>query len=494
MLDAATEATQILFQWPNTLYVLVGAAIGMVFGAIPGLGGVIALALLIPVTFGMNTEPAIILFGATMGGVAFGGSISAILINIPGTAPNAATLLDGYPMTKQGRAGEALGISATASAAGAVFGLIVLLLLLPAARRIILAFSPPDFFWLAIFGLTIIALVGRGRMIRSLAMGCVGLMLSFIGLTGVVDEYRHGFGTEYLMDGIQLIPVIIGIFAVAEVLQLSKTGGTIQTDDAVEVTDSPLAGVKRVFQHPRLFVQSSVIGTIVGMIPGAGGTVANFVSYMFAMQTSKAPDTFGSGNPEGVIASEAANDSKDGGSLLPTTVFGIPGSAEMVVLLGALTIHGLTPGVGLLGENLHFLLLLVFALLLSNVVTSLVGILSANYIAKIAQTPVELLIPPILAVSFVGSFALRNNLGDVVVTLVFGIVGFAMIAYSYSRIILVLALILGPIAERGFLQSLALSDSGYGIFVASPISIVLILLIVLGFAVPVARGRRSVES
>lgn len=489
MLEAAIEALEILFQAPNPIYIAVGAFIGMVFGAIPGLGGVIALALLIPVTFGMDTQPAIILFGSTMGGVAFGGSISAILINVPGTAPNAATLLDGHPMTKQGRGGEALGISATASAFGAIFGLLVLLALLPVARRVVLAFTPPDFFWLAVFGLMIIAVVGRGNMIRSLIMGGVGLMLSFIGLSGVVNEYRFGFGTEYLIDGIQLIPVIIGVFAIAEVLQFAREGGTIQSEETVDVDDSPLRGVKQVLDQPRLFLQSSVIGTIVGMIPGAGGTVANFVSYMVAMQTSRDPDSFGTGNPKGVLASEAANDSKDGGSLLPTTVFGIPGSAEMVVLLGALTIHGLTPGLELLNENLHLLLLLIFSLLLSNIITSIVGILSASQIVKVSRIPVELLSPPILVISLVGSFALRNNLGDVILTLIFGFIGFAMIVYSYSRIILVLALILGPTAEQGFVQSLMISDSGYRIFFSSSISLILIFLIILVLMTPVLQNR-----
>lgn len=492
MIDAILTALNTLLSWPAFAFVVVGVVIGMVFGAVPGLGGTIAIALLIPVTFGMDSTYAMVLFGATLGGVAFGGSISAILINVPGTGPNAATLLDGYPMSQQGRAGEALGVSATASALGAIFGLIVLVLVLPVAREIVLSFQPPEFFWLAIFGLTIIAVATEGSLLKGVLAGGFGLMLSLIGFANTTGEYRYGFGTEYLWDGIGLVVALIGLFAIAEVLNMIRKGGTIaKADEFVGSRQGVLKGGKEVLKRPSLFLRSALIGTLIGMIPGAGGTVANFISYIQAVQTSKAPESFGKGNLEGVLASEAANDAKDGGALIPTLVFGIPGSAAMAVLLGGLTFHGLTPGRELLGDGLPILFLIIFALLFSNLITSTIGLLLANHFAKLTQVPVKLLTAPILVICIVGAFALRNNMGDVVVAVVFGFIGYFMIVFGYSRVAVVLALILGPIAERNFLQSLMISRSDYSIFLTRPISQVLIVITVISISLPFIRALRE---
>lgn len=489
MIEAMRVALTTLISWPTIAFVLIGTLIGVVFGALPGLGGTIAIALLIPVTFGMDSTSAVVLFSSTLGGVAFGGSISAILINTPGTAPNAATCFDGYPLARQGRAGEALGISATASALGAVFGLAILVLLIPIARKIILAFSSPEFFWLAILGLTIIAVAAGDNLLKGIIAGGFGLMLSFIGYANVTGTYRYGFGTEYLWDGIELVPALIGLFAIAEIIKLTAEGGTIANTDIVENRGGALKGAKKVLAHPSLFLRSSAIGTLIGIIPGAGGTVANFISYMQAVQTSDDPDSFGSGNEEGVIASEAANDAKDGGALLPTIVFGIPGSAAMAVLLSGLILHGLDPGRQLLNQNLSFLFLIIFSLIFANILTSILGIGSANQIARLTHIPVTVLTPAILVISLVGAFALRNSLGDVVLALVFGFIGYAMITFDYSRVAVIIALILGPMAEKAFLQSRMISDSGYWIFVSRPISLLLILLTIVSLSLPLVRAR-----
>jgi putative tricarboxylic transport membrane protein len=492
MFDAAVAALNTLLVWPTILFVVVGTVIGMVFGAVPGLGGTIAIALLIPVTFGMEPTSAMVLFGSTLGGVAFGGSISAILINVPGTGPNAATLLDGYPMSQQGRAGEALGVSATASALGAIFGLMVLVLILPVARAIVLSFQPPEFFWLAVFGLTIIAVATEGSLLKGILAGGFGLMISLVGFSGATGEYRYGFGTEYLWDGIDLVVALIGLFAIAEVINMIRKGGTIaRAEDFVGTREGVLEGVMAVIRRPSLFVRSASIGTLIGMIPGAGGTVANFISYIQAVQTSSDPESFGKGNLEGVLASEAANDAKDGGALIPTLVFGIPGSAAMAVLLGGLTFHGLTPGRQLLNEGLPLLFLIIFALLFSNLLTSSIGLLLANHFAKLTQVPVKLLTAPILVICVVGAFALRNNMGDVVVAVAFGFIGYFMIIFGYSRVAVVLALILGPIAERNFLQSLMISRGDYGIFLNRPISQALILLTIVSLSLPFIRTWRQ---
>lgn len=479
-----------LFSWPLIGFVLVGVLIGLVFGSIPGLGGPIAIALLIPATFGMDTTHAVVLFGSTLGGVAFGGSISAILINVPGTAPNAATCLDGYPMTKQGRAGEAIGISATSSALGAIFGIVILLLLIPFTRSIILAFGPANVFWVSIFGLTVIASVSRGSIVKGLISAGLGLLIAFIGFSSIHGVYRYGLGTEFLWEGVHIIPVVIGLFAIAEVIKLTSRGGTI-AEEEVTAAKNVMEGVYYVIRHPVLLLRSSVIGVMVGLIPAAGGAVANFLSYMVAKQSSKDPDSFGSGNPEGVVASEASNDAKDGGSLLPTFAFGIPGSVTMAVLLGALLMHGVTPGRELMGDNISVLLTLVAALALSNILSSSIGIVMSDKLARVAQVDAKLLTPGILIISIIGSFAIRGTITDVFIAVLFGFIGYVMYTYSYSRIPLLLAFILGPIAEQAYFQAMSISGGQYGIFVTDPISIVLIVITILSIILSVRTASKE---
>jgi putative tricarboxylic transport membrane protein len=488
VLIAASEALGLILNPVSIAFILLGTMIGMVFGALPGLGGTIALALLIPVSFGMAPQNAVVMFGSALGGVAFGGSISAILINVPGTGPNAATLLDGYPMSQQGRAGEALGASATASALGAIFGLVVLTLIIPIAREVILAFGIPEFFWLAVLGLTIIAVVTEGSLLKGLISGGFGLMLAQVGYSRTTGEPRYMLGTEYLWDGINLVIALIGLFALAEIINMVRKGGSIAAEEASPPNRRDVfRGGMEVLKRPSLFFRSAMTGTLIGMVPGAGGTVANFVSYMQAMQTSSDPESFGHGNIEGVIASEAANDAKDGGALLPAVVFGIPGSAGIAVLLGGLILHGLNPGRELLGENLPFLFVLIFALLFANILTSVIGLSIADRLAQLTRIPTELLVAPILVVSLVGAFALRNNILDVYVAVIFGFLGYIMMIYDYSRIGLVIALILGPIAEQSFLQARVISDSGYWIFFNRPISLTLMILTVVSLLLPLIR-------
>lgn len=494
ILDALLSALLSLFSWPAILFVVLGAVLGMLFGLLPGLGGPILLSLLIPITYGFDPNAAILLFAGALGGVAFGGSISAILLNTPGTPPNAATTFDGYPLARQNRAGEALGLSATSSALGAIFGLVILALLVPVAQRIILAFSPPEFFWIAVFGLTVIAFVNKGSLLKGLISGGFGLLISFVGFNGVVGTYRYGFGTEFLWGGIQLIPALIGLFAIAEVIHLTtEQTESIADEEQATVSGGRVKGVKQVFKHYSVFGRSAAIGTLIGIIPGAGGTVANFISYLQAMKTADDPDRFGSGAVEGVIASEAANDAKDGGSLVPTLVFGIPGSATTAVLLAGLILHGVNPGQDLLTTNLSMLFLLLLGLLVANLVTSLIGLSIANQLAKITHVPVQLLVPIVLTVSLVGAYTMRSNMVDVFVAVAFGFLGYAMMGYGYSRVAVIIALVLGPLLENSFVQSLQMSDSGYWIFFNRPISFVIVLLTVAMLMSPILRSIVSMD-
>jgi putative tricarboxylic transport membrane protein len=465
-----------------------GVLAGLVFGAIPGLGGTTAIALFIPLTFAMQPEDAMALAGGIMGSVAFGGSISAILLNTPGIAPNAATTFDGYPLAQQGKAGQAIGAAATASSLGGVIGVILLVMVLPVAKQVILAFGPPEFFMLAMLGLAAIAASTGGQFLRGLIGGAVGLMLAFVGYDSVSGGERFVFGIEYLWDGIPLVPSLIGLFAIAEMINLSVKGGTVaKTGESGQKIVGVGEGITAVFRNWPIVLRGSAIGAFIGAVPGVGGTVASFLAYTAAAQISKNPESFGKGNIQGVIAPESANNAKDGGSLLPTLAFGIPGSAEMAVLLGLLILHGLEPGPLLLIEHEATIMSLIVSLTISCILASAIGIVFARTLSLITLVNVHILVPTVTAIALVGAYALHNKVGDVIVALVFGILGYLMIKYRYPRVTLVIALVLGELAERSFHQAMNITGGGWSIFVTRGISLALLLFIILALLVPSIR-------
>jgi putative tricarboxylic transport membrane protein len=484
---ALTQAAAFLFTLPSLSYLALGTVIGLLFGAVPGLGGTTALALLIPLTFGMNPDSAIVLVGGIMGGVPFGGSLSAILLNTPGSAPNAATCFDGYPLARQGKAGEAIGAAAAASALGGLIGVAVMMAVIPIAKAIVLLFGPPEFFMLAVLGLSAIAVSTGGKLLRGLISGGFGLMLAFVGFDDVVGGLRYTVGIDYLWDGVQLVPALIGLFAIAEMIQLSIAGGRVSTSNGTEHVSHVFGGIKASFANIPTLLRGSAIGALVGAVPGIGGTVASFLSYSTARQISSEPETFGQGNIQGVIASEAANNAKDGGSLIPTLAFGIPGSAEMAVFLGVLVIHGLEPGPRLLLDHEDLIYGLIMALSLACVFASAIGLLLARYLVMITRTDVRYLAPIVTSVALIGAYALQSSLGDVIAAAVFGVVGYFMVRYDYPRITLVIALVLGGIAERSYHQSLMMSDGSYSIFFTRPVADILLLLIIISLTLPVLR-------
>ena len=471
------------------LYLILGSMLGMFFGILPGLGGATALALLLPLTFGMDTTSAVVLLISTTAATAYGGSITAILINTPGTSQNIATTFDGYPLAKQGRAGVALGASATASALGGIFGCLVLMALIPLARNIVLLFSYPDYFLLAILGLSVIAVVSQGSVLKGLIAAGIGLLISFIGYdqTGFA---RYDFNNPYLWSGISLVPVVIGVFAIVESIELFLKGGTISsTYTKVNQTSDIKNGILSVFKNFGLFLRSSVIGTIIGIIPGVGGTVANFVSYMQAKQTSKNNELFGKGDIRGVIAPEAANNAKDGGSLIPTVAFGVPGSAEMAILLGALILHGLEPGPKLLIQDADVLFTLIFGLVIATIFVSVIGLIFARQFAKLTSIPTKILAPCIFIVSAMGALAVNGYFGDLIIAIIFGVLGFYMKKFGYSRIALVIALTLGSMAENSFFQTY--KALGFTSFVTRPFSLILIIIILSVLIFPLFQKARK---
>ena len=488
MLESALTAFALMFTPQGIMFLALGVGIGLVFGVIPGLGGATAIALLIPLTYGLDPNLAITLFGGIMGSVAFGGSISAILLNTPGIAPNAATCFDGFPLAQQGKAGMAIGAAATASSLGGLIGVAILVAVIPVAKEIVILFGPPEFFALAILGLSAIALSTGGKFLRGLIAGGIGLALAFVGYDAVNGGTRFTGGLEYLFDGISLVPTLTGLFAIAEMINMTVKGGTIAGQAArniriTRVTD----GVRAVFEHYPVLLRGSAIGAFIGAVPGAGGTVAAFLSYASTVQADKNPESYGKGNIRGVIAPEAANNAKDGGALIPTLAFGIPGSAEMAVFLGVLILHGLEPGPLMLIEHQGVVFSLIVALAISAVLASAVGLVLARPLALITLVDVHILAPVVVSVALVGVYALHGSVGDVIVAVMFGIVGFLMIRFDYPRITLVIALVLGDLAERSYHQSIMIGDGDPTIFLRRPLSLTLFLIVIAVLIAPTLR-------
>ena len=456
----------------------------MIFGALPGLSGVTALAIAIPFTFGWEPANAVYFFTGIMGAVTFGGSVPAILLNTPGMAPNAATCFDGYPMAKRGEAKKALVLAASSSGLGAVLGLAVLVVIIPFMRWIIMKFGPPELFMVILFGLLCVVFASRGNVLKGLIAGGLGIYLSLIGLSEVFGVIRFTYGSYYLWDGIPLIPLMIGLFAITELIEMSgKSGAVVQS--VVNIEGKILDGLKELFNNKLLFIRSSFIGIFIGIIPGVGGTVANFLSYVFGMKLSKNPETWGKGNPQGVIASEAANSSKDGGALVPTVAFGIPGSAEMAVLLGAFTLHGIQTGPLMIREHLDIVYVLVIGLVLANVITAIIGISISGYLAKLTSVNMTYIIPGLTAVAFAAAYTLRTNIWDVFIVVFGGVLGYVFRRTDFPVISFVIGFILGYPFERSFNQSLLISGGSYSIFFTRPISLGLFVatVMVLLFAV-----------
>ncbi len=476
----------------HLVYLLQGVLLGLCFGVIPGLGGTTALALLIPVTFAMDSLSAMYLAGGVMGATSFGGSISAILLNTPGTAPNAATTFDGYPLAQQGKAGLAIGAAATASALGGLIGLLTLLIFIPLAKEVVLSFGPAEFFLLTVLGLTAIAVSVRGKLLRGLVAACVGLIFAFVGSDSITGDIRFTAGVDYLWDGIPLVPTLTGMFAISQMIQLGLHGGSVtrvanSDPDTLRITGVG-EGVVAVLKHWPVLLRGSAIGTVIGAIPGLGGTVAAFLAYSSTVQTDRNPESFGKGNIKGVIAPESANNAKDGGSLIPTVAFGIPGSAETALFLGILVLHGIDPGPGILLYNEREIYGLIVALTVSAVGASLIGLALSRFLVLITRIDVGIVVPVVIAVSLTGVYVLDGRMADVLLTVVMGLLGYLMIRFDYPRLTLVIALVLGETAERSFHQVQQISDgNSLAFMLGRPVSVLLIAATVITFLLPTAR-------
>lgn len=476
------------FSGINLLLAFAGTVIGIVIGALPGFTPTMGIAVLIPVTYTLDPTAGLVFLGAIYCGSMFGGSISAILINTPGTSAAAATAMDGYPMTQRGRAHEALTEAACASFWGGCISVVALIFLAPPLAKFAFQFGPQERFMMAVFGLTIIASLSVKNVLKGLMMGCAGLLIACIGMDPVLGSARFTFGSTFLMGGINMIPAVIGLFSVSQVFK--NLANPIRPADKSSIAHFKSSRVKfkDLVRYPVTYVRSAVIGIIVGIIPGTGGDVASYVSHNIGKMFSREREEFGKGSREGVACCEAANNAVTGGTLIPTLTLGVPGNATTAILLGALTVHGLIPGYGLFTAQKGITYPFIAALFIANVIMLLIGLFGAKHFALVTLTPKNILSACVLMLSIMGSYAIRGNVNDVAVMLVFGIVGFFMKAYEYNVVPIVLGLILGPIAEEGLSQAMTLNQNSLGLVFGSlftrPICLVLMALMAVSIAYP----------
>lgn len=499
VLEAAWEGASYVFSWPNILYPVLGTLVAMLFSAVPGLSGVTLMALAIPLTLRWEPVPLFLLYGAFTGGATFMGSVTAILFGVPGRNSNAATVLDGYPLAQQGKATTAIACSATASALGSTFGVVVLLVSIPFLIDLTLAFGPAEILMMTIWGLTMVAASwapsrSSGSGLQGYALAGLGLLLSFVGYDGRTAELRYTFGSAYLREGVGQIPIFLGIFAIAAVVELvAQDRPTISGRTRVEELGGSVAeGVRSVFGNFGLFLRSSTIGAVVGAIPGIGATVASLVAYAHAASSARGETTaFGDGNLRGVLAPEAANDAKDGTSLIPTFAFGIPGGSATAVLLGVLAMHGMRPGRDLLTTGLPLVFAFVWSLFLSNWLTSLIGLATVAPLTRLTTVRTQLVVPVILTMASVGAYVHRSRIEDVVVAYVFGGLGYLLKKFGWPRVPFVVGLVLGPIFESNLHLTLRLQELGRIQFWSRPIAMILLALTILGLVVPATMRRRG---
>lgn len=472
-------------EYQNLLFLLSGSFLGLIIGAAPGLGPVFGLALFLSMTFRMPPAGAIIFMSSFYAACVYGGSVTAILLNAPGTPGSVATCFDGYAFTKRGEAGRALGISTMASFVGGVMGVMALLLLGPPLAVWSLKIGPPEFFMLALVGLCLVAMASKGNTVKGLMMSGLGLMLSFVGRSVVTAEKRFLFGTLYLEDGVQFVPVVIGVFAFAQAMVLSNDTGSISGEHSS--VSGVMQGVKDVLKRPFTVLGNAAAGTLIGILPGLGINAANFICYVGTKNFSKHPEQFGNGAVEGIIAPEAANNGSTTGSLIPAFGLGVPGSATAALFISALMIHGLRPGHGFFESGDNLFPTIIWGMLFAQLAFLVLGLVGAKYFAKITLVPNSLLVPIILVLCFVGSLSYRGMFEDVIVMVVAGFGGYYLQKHKYPLACLILGMILGPLAEDNFCRSMRMSRYSLKIFFERPISLVLFICIIIAFATPPLR-------
>ena len=483
MFEALVAGLAGVLQWSSFSFMLIGIAIGIVVGLMPGLGSGTALVLMFPFVFRMEPVQAFAFLLGMASVVSTAGDLTSILFGIPGESDCAASVIDGHPMAKRGEAGRAMAASLMSSLIGAIFGGIVLVLAVPLVRPLVLSLGAAGMFMMGMLGITFIATLSGGDMLKGLSAGGLGLLLAMVGLDSYTATPRYTFGLYYFWDGVPLVPVTIGLFAIPELIDLAIKGGSIAQVGSTKI-GGLMQGVKDTFIHWKLVIRCSAIGALVGMMPGMGSGVGQFLAYAHAVQSSKNKERFGKGAIEGVIGPGAANNSKEGGSLIPTVAFGVPGGLHSALLLGAFTILGLTPGLAMLRpeQNLSLTYSLVWTIIIANLITVPLCFLFLKQLVYLTEVKGSILIPILLMLIYVGGFV-TNTFGDMIMVLVFGALGWLMVTFGWLRPPLLIGLVLGDLVEK----NLFIAVDAYGGFgwLQRPIVLVLLAIVLAGVAVPI---------
>jgi len=485
------EAATAVFSLSYLLYITAGVVLGVVAGILPGVNGAIGIALVLPFTLGLPPAGALLLMLGLWGGQNYGGGVTSVLVHTPGAASGAATLFDGYPLSQKGFTGKALGIICISSAVGWFVGAVMLSVIGLPLSAVALRFGPPEYFAVGVFGLSMVSSIGTGNVLKGFIATVLGLLIVTVGTDPFSGGGRFTFGRYELIDGISYLVVMIGVFAVAEVMvQIRKVG----EESRLRASSAELPSWAEVKSLVPTMLRSSVLGMLVGTAPGAGGSIASFIAYNEAKRFSKHPEEFGHGALEGVAAPEAANNASEGGALVPLLTLGVPGSGAAAVILAAMIMFGVRPGPELFATQQVFVYSVFLGLIVGSVVLLVVGLLLTRWLALVVRIPKPLLLTAVTGTAFMAALTLTGMVFDVRLLLLCAVVGYLMRVLDFSPVPLILAMVLGFMIETSMRRSLILSDGSWMIFWQRPISAVLLVLAIASFVVPLVRGLRSHRS
>lgn len=487
LLDSLGFGFGVVLGWEPILVIIIGVVVGIMVGAMPGLSPSTGVALLVPFSYTMSPTLALVLLVSIYIASNYGGSITAVLINTPGTPAAAATAMDGYPLTLKGEAGKGLGMSLIASTIGGIFGVIILILFAVPLAKLAVTFHPADYFALAIFGLTTVGSLGTGNVAKSMLAVLFGLLINTIGIDPLSGVNRFTWRVDTLYDGFSLIPALIGLFALSVVFAAMEKGEFGKK--VVEAVSGSFPTMLESWKVKFTIVRSSVLGTVIGIFPGAGATIASFISYGIAKRSSKDPDSFGKGAVDGIAASEAANSSSVGGALIPLLALGIPGSATDAVLIGALQLHDITPGPLLFQTNPEIVYGIFAALIIANGIMLVLGFFGVRLFAKVVEVPISILYPLIVAIALIGSYAVRGSFFDVGACFGFGVIGWIFKRYGFPVAPVVLGIVLGGLLEENFRRAIMMD--GPTVFFTQPLAATMLAIAALLFILPIYRGYRA---
>ncbi|MBL6758372.1 MAG: tripartite tricarboxylate transporter permease [Pelagibacteraceae bacterium] len=472
----------LLLEFQNLALIFGGVLVGVLVGALPGLSSPMAIALLMPFTISLDPVASISMMAALYCAGTFGGSITAILINAPGAPPAVATALDGYQMAKNGEPGRALGLAAMASVIGGIIAIIIFLFATPLLAEIALKFGPVEYFGLSCFALSMLAAMSGKSSIRNLIAGTLGVLVSTIGVHLATGTERFDFGVEELTEGIKFVPVLIGLFAMSELLTQSKTlNAAVERMSAKALRLPTWAELKSL---KGTILRSSGLGTFIGILPAEGSTVAAMMGYNEAKRWSKTPEKFGTGCAEGIVGPEAANNAAAGGAMVPTLALGIPGSGTTALILAALVMHGFRPGPYLITETPHLVYAIFGAMLFANFAFMGIGLAGARFFSYVTFIPKKFLWPSVFVFSLIGSYAYSSAIFDVWVMLISGIIGYFALRNGFSPAPFVMGLILGKMVEETFTQSMVIYDSQFINFFESGVFVFFMILTVISLSTP----------